>query len=279
MPIYKHSRLFRGLAIVAICLAVPLFALDVVGLFTSLRNPQIYQDATVGFENDITLTPEQVHTEIDAPFTDRKEYARRVTMAVNQGIAHYWRDEGLSKYNLRVPPTENYLLWLASFVVPAKFQKYEFTDTDKAIERGIGLCSQQAIIVTNALHARGIPVHIVGLAGHVVATAQVDAEKDEWWVLDPDFGVVIPHSMEEIEHDPEIIRPIYEATGIRPDRIDVVIGIFGPDGNEITPGYGTFLYDRDKTIIEHASYLAIWLIPLMLVLFGGAVLRLSRRAP
>ena len=50
---------------------------------------------------------------------------------------------------------------------------------------------------------------MVSLAGHMVATAQVDEKSDEWWILDADFGVVIEHNIDEIEQQPEIISSFY----------------------------------------------------------------------
>ena len=78
-------------------------------------------------------------------------------------IAHYWRDEGINKYYLRIPFWENYLLYIASYIDPEEYLKYEFYDYRRAIERGVGLCSQQAIIVSTWFDSnpqKDIPEHI-----------------------------------------------------------------------------------------------------------------------
>ena len=59
---------------------------------------------------------------------------------------HKQQDEGIPIY-------ENYLLFIASYRYPDEYLKYEFVDYRKAIERGIGLCSQQAIIVSEILNS------------------------------------------------------------------------------------------------------------------------------
>ena len=41
---------------------------------------------------------------------------------------------GINKYNLRIPFYENYLLFIASYLNPEEYLKYEFVDYRKAIE-------------------------------------------------------------------------------------------------------------------------------------------------
>ncbi len=153
--------------------------------------------------------------------------------AVYRGVVHYWPETGeaVDRYRLRVPVYENYLLYLASYIRPDYFEKYEFVSARKALERGIGLCSQQAMAVRGAMKRNGVPARIVLLSGHVVVTAEVD--RGEWWVLDPDYGVVIPKSISEIERDPEIIRPYYRAKGYGDRIIDELAAIYGPEGNRL----------------------------------------------
>ena len=178
-----------------------------------------------------------MYQKINQTNTDRKEYITNLNEAVHQGIAHYWRDEGINKYNLRIPFYENYLLFIASYLAPEEYLKYEFYDYRRAIERGVGLCSQQAIIVSEILLEKRIPSFIIGLSGHVVLRAQVDADRDEWWVLDPDYGVVIPHDIDIIEKNPKIIRSFYAQAGYKPKTIDSLGKIY-----EKIDGYAVLSY-------------------------------------
>jgi hypothetical protein len=240
-----------------------LLTINVYGQLTSLRNPEIFTEQKVFFKNDIVLTEDQVYAITNTAIGDRKVYVKNVNVAVNQGVAHYWNGEGLQKYHLQVPIYENYVLFVLSYIVPQNFRKYEFLDYRRALERGVGLCSQHAIILAGILNEKGITSKIIGLSGHVVLTAQVDEESNEWWVLDPDYGVVIPYDLDTIEKEPEIIKSFYAREGYDDATINLLIGIYNKDGN-ILVGVGE--YSLMYRYFETASYILIWVLPLILIL-------------
>ncbi|MBI1923541.1 hypothetical protein HYR99_04745 [Candidatus Poribacteria bacterium] len=209
------------------------------------------------------MTEEQVKAIISHRDASDEIYAVKINDAINKGIAHYWRKEGIDKYKLRVPIYENYLLFLASYLYPSVYERYEFRNYRQALERGVGLCSQHAFILVGFLRENGIRCEPVGLSGHVVVTAQVDKSNDTWWILDPDYGVVIKQSLDEIEKNPEIIRPYYAEKGYDKNSavtpsVDDLVRIYGKDGNYIGAG-------RRWGYIESLSYILIWVIPLGLV--------------
>ena len=124
---------FRFLAIVAGILLL----INLYGLFRSLRDPDLKKEKTP-YRNDLTLTyAEARRAWVRRPGEEEKAYALRANRLVNRAVAHYWKDEGICKYHLRVPLWENYLLWVAALVKPAEYRKYEFRDYRKAIERGV----------------------------------------------------------------------------------------------------------------------------------------------
>jgi len=106
-------------------IGVLLLGLNITGLFTSLRNPEIYHETNTPIKNDITLSEKQVYEILDSDRSNRAEYIKKAVKAINQGIAHYWENDGIDRYNLRIPIQENYILNLSSFILPSKFQKYE----------------------------------------------------------------------------------------------------------------------------------------------------------
>jgi hypothetical protein len=255
-------------------IALFLFAINVFGLFVSLRNPAIYHEPNNYYINDITLTEDQLNSIINNAKTESREaLAIELTDAVNMGIAHYWQDGGIEKYNLRVPFYENYLLFLAGYLYPEKFRKYEFTNVKKAIERGVGECSQQAIILYEALKRKNIEAVILGLHGHVVVMALIDEIAGQWWTLDPDNGVVIEHGINEIEEKPEIIKKYYANKGIKIETIRSIINAYRMPGNQIYSGTAEFL--KTNYLVERIFYLLIWLIPC--ALSAPFVLNLIRR--
>ncbi len=191
-----------------------LFSINILGLFLTMRNPEIYTEPKLVFDNDILLTEEEFYKEFEK-ISDLsvKEYVYEANRIVNQGIAHYWTEDAIKKYNLRIPIWENYLMYVKSFFY-AGYTKYEFCSSKKAIERGVGLCSQQALILADILNKHGIKTNLVGLNGHVVVTSLVDDKKDEWWVLDPDFGVVLKKDLHFLESDPVLLKSVYMNTGV-----------------------------------------------------------------
>jgi len=240
--------------------ATILFAINISGLFISLRNPAIYNEPKNFYENDITITEGELISIInDSQTESRMALVIELTDAINRGIAHYWEDEGIKKYNLTIPFHENYLLFLAAYIYPEKFRKYEFTNYRKAIERGVGECSQQAVILYETLKRKNIESVIVGLHGHVVVMALIDEIADQWWTLDPDNGVVIEHGINEIEENPEIIKNYYADRGLKIDTTRKIINIYMIPGNQIYNGTYEFL--KVNSLIEPLSYLLIWLIP------------------
>jgi glycosyltransferase involved in cell wall biosynthesis len=245
-------------------LGLCLFAINIVGLFISLRNESIYKEKTE-FANDIILSEKEFYQKVNKPIVDKKEYVVELNQAVNQGIAHYWRDEGINKYNIRIPLHENYLLFIAGYLDPEEYRKYEFVDYRKAIERGIGLCSQQAIIMSEILMKKNIPSFITGLSGHVVLRAQVDENRDEWWVLDPDYGIIIPYDIDFIENDPKVIRPFYEQAGYNQKQIDLLENIYAKEGNVVSKEQGARGYQFKRFRDEPRFYFFKWVIPIILI--------------
>ena len=242
-----------------------LFIINIIGLFISLRNESIYQEKNTFFTNDIILTEKEFYDRINKAVIDKKEYITNLNEAVNQGIAKYWRNAGINKYNLRIPFYENYLLFIASYLNPEEYLKYEFVDYRKAIERGIGLCSQQAIIVSEILLEQSIPSFIVGLSGHVVVRAQVDKSHDEWWVLDPDYGVVIPYDIDIIENNTKLIRPFYAQAGYKQKKINKLENIYEKKGNAVMSEQGAKGYQIKRCSNEPRFYFLKWIIPCILM--------------
>jgi hypothetical protein len=243
-------------------LGVCLLIINIAGMFISLRNESIYKERA-----GIKLSEEELYQWINKPDTKRKEYIADLNSAVHKGIAHYWRDAGITKYNLRIPFYENYLLYIASYLDPEEYLKYEFYDYRRAIERGVGLCSQQAIIVSEILLEKGIPSFIIGLSGHVVLRAQVDANRDEWWILDPDYGVVIPHDIEIIEKNPKIIRSFYAQAGYELKTIDSLGKIYEKiEGYVVRSEQGAKGYRINRYRAEHIFYFLKWIIPCIFII-------------
>jgi hypothetical protein len=257
---HKMKKLRVPLTVIAILLIINNFA----GVLINLRNPAIYTDPTNEFPNDITLTEAQFYQALNQVAGNGGQTLTQINAIVNQGIAHNWEDQNVQKYHLTVPFYENYILWGTSFIFPELFVKYQFVDYHRAVERGVGLCSQQVFVLTGILRERGIKADIVGLDGHVVVTAPVDTAQNTWWIFDPDYGVVIPNNITQIEANPELVRPYYAAAGYTPKKVDSLVSYYRESGNQVTDGI--IGYSRFRYYYEYASYVMIWIIPALLLL-------------
>ncbi len=259
-------RIFK---ITLFLLGVILLGINIFGQFKSLRNEDLYSEVTP-YKDDITIqfseAKKQWHRNENEP---DKDYALRVTMLINNSMAHYWKDEGIKKYYLQVPIWENYLLSLKQFVLKRK--KYEFRNYDKAIERGVGICSQPCIALKDLLNDQGIEADLWDIKGHVVVDAKFsDGNR---YTLDPDYGHLVPYGMEAIQANPELVRESYKNQDdvyaphlTKHKHTDDIVQMYARDGNHI--------YYMDKTY-EDFSYIAIWILPILLM-FPYAKTRLKK---
>ena len=255
---------------------IVLLGINIFGLFKTLRNPEIYTEQNTKRVSDITIKYPNIKEQLKRKVTETdKEFAVRVTNVVADGILHYWDEKSgmtsisinkaMTKYNERVPVWENYLLWLPYAFNSKKYKGYEFSNYKKNLERGIGLCSTASIVLKGVLNDNGIDASLWDLAGHVVTRAQVDKEKNEWWILDADYGaIVVPYDTAAIEANPEIVRPAYATLASKykpnapsPYTTDKVVNIYGKEGNHIYTMDGGY---------ESFTYWAIWIIPIVLIL-------------
>lgn len=255
-------------------LGILLLGTNIFGLFKTMRNPAIYTEE-VNIRNrigDVTIEyPEIKELLIQKDQESNIDFAVRINKVVNDGFAHYWRREGIKKYHMRVPFWENYLLNIASYINPKRYERYEFSNYKKNLERGVGLCSTHSIVVKGVLLENGIKAELLDVGGHhVVVRAELDDTAT--YMLDPDFGIVVPHDTAAITANPELVRTPYQdlAASYYPDAVDpyttqILVDIFGDK---------KYVYTVENWF-ESFSYWAIWIFPLLLMLPYG--IDLSRK--
>jgi hypothetical protein len=247
--------------IVLLVVGIFLLGLNISGLFISLRNPALNTEKNTGRVHDVTLSYDQTKKEIKRkPGESDKDFAVRLTGVVANSMSHYWKNEGLKKYNMQIPAWDNYILYTASLF--KKDKRYEYKHYKKDLERGVGLCSTHSIVLKGILLHNGIEAYLWDIDGHVVVRAKVG--NNEWYILDPDFGLIVPHDIAEIEGDPEIVRPVYASmAGLykkdydHPYTADQIIELYGKKGNHI--------YDYNMAF-ENFADIGIWIIPFLLMI-------------
>ncbi|MDA9355828.1 hypothetical protein N9R46_01035 [Gammaproteobacteria bacterium] len=187
----------------------------------------------------------------------QRSYLYDLTKLVNQCIIHYWVDDEVDlqkSLNIWIPPEENYVLHFAAYFIP-KLRSIELYDIEKIIERGIGACSQYAILIDEILESNGYESNLIGLNGHVVVEAKtLTGEKI---VLDADYGVIIPESISFIEKNPSIIKDFY------PTKVELLTEIYQSrnyiDDDSYHPNH------KILRMITTFSYWIAWIIPLLLL--------------
>lgn len=276
----SSSATVRPISVIIISLGVILLIINTIGLFLSMENNDLLTDTRSKFASDKTVQFEEFKAKYPRSEDETvSDYVSRLNQLINDAISHIWWKPGVSnKYSARIPIWENYILYLGSLTGMPQLTHYEYLNWEKAIERGIGLCSQHAIVMVDILEEEGIPSRIVHLKGHVVAEVTID--KDTTWVVDPDFGTILPHNMTTIENNPQIVIPYYskffeectQPEGCGSDQISVDI-FSKPNKMESNGIQG---YSQTWFWIENISYMIKWLLPVLLLLFGYILLKQSR---
>lgn len=265
------------LRLIAFLLGIILLTLNLIGLTASLRSSSLASETSTYFVDDLSLTESEFYAQLaDLDVNNRPAYLVALTQMVGKAVLHYWRPEGMDRYNLRLPWTENYLLRAWSYIDPTFFQMYEFRDYHRALARGVGLCSQHSIIESGLLREQGIDAKLIELNGHVILTAEVD--DGQWWLLDPDYGVVVPMSLSIAEDNVSEVGEYYARAGYSDYDVDRIEELIGTRDNQLYDG-GAETYLPFLWWAERASYVAKWVLPVLLMLpwlTHGGFYRLQR---
>ncbi len=162
--------------------------LNVVGLFMSTR-PTYVEEKDLRFVKTNYKTSANVLKNYKRYANERvSEYIARVNHLVYQSFFHItWNEQkDTYKYNQSVPIFENWFLYLLSFTGIEHFKKYHFANFKRSVKRGIGVCGDACMILSEMLLKNNINSVIVTFPEHVILLVHLD---NEHWVLDPDFDV------------------------------------------------------------------------------------------
>jgi len=263
-----------ALAFSSFVLGAALLCLTAIGRVVSLepKNIDSFRDQ---FGRAPRMSRSQVLDVISGDSRDIKRYVTDLNQAIHLGVLHCGPGEDACRRHLTIPLAHNFVLWGLAFVWPEEFAAYELFDHRRALERRLGNCSQKAIILTGILHEKGIRAHVFGLGsypsprgrpdGHVVAAVQVG--NDEWWVADPDYGVVLPQSPAAIGDDPADAAALYARAGYGEAKVRSLAFLLEKDQNRIFDRHpGAKGYSLKKYYFEKLTYAIIWLVPLGMML-------------
>jgi hypothetical protein len=250
----------KVISVILFVLGMILLVLNVAGLFKSLRNEELYSEITP-YKDDISIRFEEAKKLWKRGGNEsEKDFAVRAAMLVSNSMAHYWRNEGIKKYYMRVPLWENYILTFKQLITGHK--KYEFRNYKKVIERGVGLCSQPCIGLKYLLNENGIEADLWDLQQHIVVG--VTFRDGTEYTLDPDYGYVIPADINALQSNPILAGEAYKdhdavyASHVTEHKhTEDIVKMYTQEGNHI--------YYMKKSF-EDFSYISKWVLPFLLLL-------------
>ncbi|MHA7924489.1 MAG: hypothetical protein ACX936_04765 [Marinobacter sp.] len=275
----SRNRVFLIFAIIFLVVGTVLMAINLYGLTQPIRKPGL------GVEDRelLRFVPEEVWSyersmkEIDglSEIENKDILASRANEIVNKSMVHpQWTWVDRNEYRQLVPVWENYYLWFLGLVTDMpQIQRYHYANYKRNIKRGIGVCGDFATVHSSILDRYGIENRLASFSdGHVVV--EYESENSQSYVMDPDFGVELGMSLEEVSNSPELVRSAYADQGYSTREIDTLVRIYG-SGFSIFDD--TYNFMAKRYVFEEVSYVMKWVAPLTLIFLGSFYLFRTRQ--
>jgi len=264
----KQPKLWiQGLAIISLVVALVLMGINIYGLTQPIRKPGL----GVTDQDQLRFVPKQIWSYEDSLIAingldaslPRSEFAEAANQVVNQSLIHIdWQKVNPVEYRQLVPIWENYFLWaIGRFSGLPQFERYHYADYERNIKRGIGICGDASTILSSVLDQHQIPNRIVSFGGHVIV--EYEREDGRSQLLDPDFGISLVLTLEELLARPELVRNRYLAAGYSDTEVADLISIYKTDFALFD---NTYHFMTLRYVFENVSYIAKWTVPLLIIL-------------
>lgn len=272
----RYKKLIINTSLVTCFLiGITLTCINIYGLFQEIQ-PQTYLDDELRFgKDDISLTYKEAVKQIQRNNDESiKKYANRVNNVIAKRLAHiHWLRYNNTRFNQLVPIWENYFLYFMGKVsgIP-EYKRYHFTNYKRSLNRGIGICGDASMVMSQVLDKEGISNSIVAFQDHVVTSVNFTNEESQ--VYDPDFGVIIPYSINEIQKDPSIISEYYQKQGYSEEEINVLKDTYGKNKAYFN---GVSHFVTNKYYFEKISYFLKWPLPIFLIFLSIYVFQLHKK--
>lgn len=268
---YKRISALVG----ALCLVCGtlLLLINIYGFTQQLAPSSITTDNLRFKENDVTMTKSSFFENLPRKTGESdKEFAERLTHAIAATIAHiHWLDYPPAQFNQRVPIWENYILYfMGAFSGIPEYERYHFANPEKSIERGIGICGDTSMILSQFLQREGIENKILTFPGHVIVEADFGTHKQ---LLDADYGVALAQGMNFYRDNPDEFIRSYRAAGFINDAEEYLAqGI----QQSVTYWNGTQHFITKKFYFEKIAYWLKWIMPFCMIFLGVLLYRSIR---
>ncbi|PCI59649.1 MAG: hypothetical protein COB35_10810 [Gammaproteobacteria bacterium] len=261
----QRASMLKWIGIITVLTGVSLTGINIYGLFHTIR-PAVFFSDELRFKDDITLTLQQTEQAINRKKNESpQQYASRITKVIASGIAHIkWDDYDSRRFNQLVPIWDNYFLYfMGKYSGIPEFQRYHFANYQRSINRGIGICGDASMIMSQLLDKQNIKNQIITFPGHVILAAKFADGSEKSY--DPDFGVIIDKSPEELKINHKSIGKLYTAAGYTANDQRIMSRIYN---NHFERWNGVKHFITNKYYFEKITYLLKWPLPLLLIFIG-----------
>ncbi|WNC72539.1 hypothetical protein RGQ13_00775 [Thalassotalea psychrophila] len=261
--------------IAAFLISLILISINIYGLFQDIRPKVFFSDQLRFKQNDISLSYKQTINNIARNQNENdQQYAQKITPVIAQGVAHiHWKKFENTKFNQLIPVWENYILFLmGKFSGIPEYEKYHYSDYHRSLKRGIGICGDASMIMSQILDEHNIHNQLLSFPGHVIVSAKFKDGQE--YLFDPDFGVYLPYSAEEISQNSSLVISHYKNAGYSNDDLKALTRIYS---NNFERWNGVQHFVTKKYYFEYFSYFFIWAFPCLLLLVSAYLLYIRKK--
>jgi len=202
------------------------------------------------------------------------EFASRITTVIERGMAHIkWIVYPEEQFNQLIPIWENYFLYfMGKYSGIPEFERYHYANYHRSLERGIGICGDASMVMSQLLDEQGISNKILTFPGHVVVVASFKNGKQ--YIFDADYGVVIPYSLDELASNSSEIAKLYSDAGY-PRRDFLLFQKIYKQTPSVFNGVQHFI--TNKYYFEMITYWLKWPLPIGMMLLAIFMLNKTRK--
>ena len=263
--------------VAALVVAMPLLVLNLYGLTGDIRMDQLdrLDAALVRFENENYLSYDQSIAQLDSIESyESTDFVVAATDLVHDSLTHIkWNRVDSRQFRQLIPAWDNYFLFLVgTFSGLPQFERYHFVSFRRSLERGIGICGDASMVLSQLLDRQGIENDIVSFRGHVINRATLDDGRTI--LLDADYGVIMDLDLETLTDDPATAVKYYMDEGYRDREANVLVRIYR---TPFAVFESVFDFMPKRFVFEYVSYAMKWLLPLGLLAVAFVNLRGAAR--
>jgi hypothetical protein len=271
-----HNNIYflkTALSILFFVVGLSLLAINSYGIFQDTRTKGLEHTKTeqLRFKNKNYLSYQETIEQLNGLQTlPEYEYSIKANKLVNDGLTHVkWNQVDPIEFRQLVPIWENYFLYfIGVFSNQPQLERYHFVDYRRSLRRGIGICGDASLVLSQILDIKKISNKIISFDGHVINEVTFKNKKKS--LFDPDFGVFINLSLEELISNPYSAIQSYRDAGYSQLETEALLRIYYSNHHYFN-NVKEFMTKR--YYFEYISYILKWLLPILLLFFAVLILK------